>query len=135
VLSRISAAAQAAHAHSDEGRRTPHALAHRELWSSIEPIHAQILRHPFVTGLTDGSLDPDAFRHYVLQDAHYLRDYARALANGRPAGSRHSSVRPARRSDTPRRRSTNAIASFAASAGEVVFRSAALEALLCGDLP
>ncbi len=45
----------------------------------MEPIHAQILRHPFVTGLTDGSLDPDAFRHYVLQDAHYLRDYAQAL--------------------------------------------------------
>lgn len=45
----------------------------------MEPIHAQIIRHPFVTGLTDGSLDPDAFRHYVLQDAHYLRDYARAL--------------------------------------------------------
>ena len=27
-----------------------------DLWKAIEPIYAAILRHPFVTGLTDGSL-------------------------------------------------------------------------------
>jgi thiaminase (transcriptional activator TenA) len=27
-----------------------------ELWKSIEPIYAAILRHPFLRGLTDGSL-------------------------------------------------------------------------------
>ena len=27
-----------------------------ELWHSIEPIYAAILRHPFIAGLTDGSL-------------------------------------------------------------------------------
>lgn len=52
----------------------------RLLWSDIEGIFAAILEHPFLTGLTDGSLDRDAFRFYVIQDAHYLRDYARALA-------------------------------------------------------
>jgi thiaminase/transcriptional activator TenA len=50
------------------------------LWADIEDIYAAILRHPFVTGLTDGSLPHEAFRHYIVQDAHYLRGYARALA-------------------------------------------------------
>ncbi|MCW2541439.1 MAG: thiaminase [Frankiales bacterium] len=51
-----------------------------ELWDSISHIHKAILDHPFLTGLTDGTLPEAAFRHYVLQDAHYLIDYARALA-------------------------------------------------------
>lgn len=50
------------------------------LWDDIEPTFEAILAHPFVTGLTDGTLAPDAFAHYVVQDVHYLRDYARALA-------------------------------------------------------
>ena len=51
-----------------------------ELWQAIQPIYDAILRHPFVRGLTDGSLSRDAFRAYVIQDAHYLRDFARALS-------------------------------------------------------
>ena len=50
------------------------------LWTDIEDIFAAILAHPFLTGLTDGSLDEGAFAQYVAQDVHYLRDYARALA-------------------------------------------------------
>jgi thiaminase/transcriptional activator TenA len=50
------------------------------LWSDVAGVYAAILRHPFVTGLTDGTLPREAFRHYVVQDAHYLRGYARALA-------------------------------------------------------
>lgn len=50
------------------------------LWRDVETIYAAILRHPFVTGLTDGSLPEPAFAYYLAQDAHYLRDYARALA-------------------------------------------------------
>jgi thiaminase/transcriptional activator TenA len=50
------------------------------LWDDVEPIYRAILAHPFVTGLTDGTLDPDVFAHYVAQDVHYLRDYSRALA-------------------------------------------------------
>jgi thiaminase/transcriptional activator TenA len=51
-----------------------------ELWRSIEPIYAAILEHPFVRGLTDGTLSRDRFRFYAIQDALYLRDFARALA-------------------------------------------------------
>jgi thiaminase (transcriptional activator TenA) len=52
----------------------------RELWDAITPIYGAILGHPFVTGLTDGSLAPESFRFYAIQDALYLRDFARALS-------------------------------------------------------
>lgn len=52
----------------------------QHLWRDIESIYAAILAHPFITGLVDGTLDEEAFGHYVAQDVHYLRDYARALA-------------------------------------------------------
>ncbi len=52
----------------------------RRLWTEIDPVFQAINAHPFIAGLTDGSLDPDAFAHYVAQDVHYLRVYARALA-------------------------------------------------------
>ena len=51
-----------------------------ELWQAITPIYAAILDHPFVRGLTDGSLSREAFRFYAVQDALYLRDFARALS-------------------------------------------------------
>ena len=51
-----------------------------ELWAGIESIYSAILTHPFVTGLTDGTLAPEAFTHYAAQDVHYLRDYAKALS-------------------------------------------------------
>jgi thiaminase (transcriptional activator TenA) len=51
-----------------------------QLWQAIEPTYAAILAHPFVIGLTDGTLDTAAFAHYVAQDVHYLRAYARALS-------------------------------------------------------
>jgi thiaminase (transcriptional activator TenA) len=50
------------------------------LWGQIEDIYALILEHPFIQGLSAGSLENDAFRFYVVQDALYLREYARALA-------------------------------------------------------
>ena len=52
----------------------------RELWQGIEPTYDAILAHPFVTGLTDGSLNADAFAFYLRQDALYLGQYALALA-------------------------------------------------------
>jgi thiaminase/transcriptional activator TenA len=51
-----------------------------ELWNAVSPIYAAILRHPFLTGLTDGSLSREAFRFYAVQDALYLREFARALS-------------------------------------------------------
>jgi thiaminase (transcriptional activator TenA) len=50
------------------------------LWGSIDDIYKEILDHPFIDGLTTGSLERDAFRFYVVQDALYLQSYARALA-------------------------------------------------------
>jgi thiaminase/transcriptional activator TenA len=50
------------------------------MWGAMEPVFARILAHPFLSGLADGSLPRDSFRHYVVQDALYLVDYARALA-------------------------------------------------------
>ena len=51
------------------------------LWEAIGPIYEAILRHPFVTGLTDGRLTRDRFAYYVVQDALYLRSFARALSS------------------------------------------------------
>ena len=51
-----------------------------ELWTSIAPTYAAILRHPFLTGLTDGSLPRASFQFYAVQDALYLREFARALS-------------------------------------------------------
>src|SRR6266576_3871844 len=51
-----------------------------ELWRAIEPIYAAILRHPFLRGLTDGALPRESFQFYALQDALYLREFARALS-------------------------------------------------------
>jgi thiaminase/transcriptional activator TenA len=52
----------------------------KELWAAMEPIYGAILAHPFVRGLTDGSLSHESFRFYVVQDALYLREFARALS-------------------------------------------------------
>src|SRR6202035_4346937 len=51
-----------------------------ELWQGVTGVYDAILAHPFLTGLTDGSLPHDAFAFYVVQDAIYLQGYAQALA-------------------------------------------------------
>jgi thiaminase (transcriptional activator TenA) len=51
-----------------------------ELWNSISGIYTKILSHPFLLGLTDGSLDEKSFQHYAVQDALYLKDFGRGLA-------------------------------------------------------
>jgi len=50
------------------------------LWAPADPVYRAIVTHPFLVGLTDATLPPDAFGYYLAQDALYLRDYARALA-------------------------------------------------------
>src|SRR3989442_12603238 len=52
----------------------------QELWQSIGPIYAAILRHPFVRGLMDGLLARASFQFCAVQDALYLREFARALS-------------------------------------------------------
>ncbi len=51
----------------------------KELWRSITSIYDEIVAHPFLHGLTDGTLTEERFRFYILQDAFYLGEYARAL--------------------------------------------------------
>jgi thiaminase (transcriptional activator TenA) len=51
-----------------------------ELWGSITEIYHAILAHPFITGLTDGTLPADSFAFFVVQDGLYLRQYGAALA-------------------------------------------------------
>ncbi len=50
------------------------------LWREITPIFRAILAHPFLVGLTEGTLDRARFEFYVVQDALYLREFARALS-------------------------------------------------------
>src|SRR6266550_8561059 len=51
-----------------------------ELWQGVAGVYDAILAHPFLTGLTDGSLPHDAFAFYIVQDAIYLQGYAQVLA-------------------------------------------------------
>jgi thiaminase/transcriptional activator TenA len=51
-----------------------------QLWAGIADVYQAILDHPFLAGLTDGSLSEERFAYYIAQDAHYLREFARALA-------------------------------------------------------
>lgn len=50
-------------------------------WEDIAGIRAEIDDLPFVCGLGDGTLGREAFLGYLAQDALYLRDYARVLAD------------------------------------------------------
>lgn len=43
-------------------------------------LRRQVLQHPFVTGIGDGTLPLAAFRFYMCQDYVFLIDYSRVLA-------------------------------------------------------
>ena len=51
-----------------------------EAWRRVAPIYAAILDHPFNRELAAGTLSRDRFRFYMLQDAHYLIYFGKALA-------------------------------------------------------
>jgi thiaminase/transcriptional activator TenA len=52
----------------------------KTLWKQVEPIYLQILRHPFVVQLSEGTLSKNSFSQYLSQDILYLRDDNRALS-------------------------------------------------------
>jgi len=62
------------------------------LWTEAAGTYAAIVKHPFLAGLADGSLDPDVFVYYVVEDAHYLRDFARTLTVVGSKAPTHASV-------------------------------------------
>ncbi|MBI1790281.1 MAG: thiaminase II [Acidobacteria bacterium] len=51
-----------------------------ELWTGARPIYERTLKHPFLTGLTDGTLPRSRFEFYLAQDAQYLQAFAQALS-------------------------------------------------------
>lgn len=51
-----------------------------QLWQQHADIYQKILAHPFNQQLSQGTLSQSAFQHYMIQDAHYLVAYGRALA-------------------------------------------------------
>ena len=50
------------------------------LYQAARPIWTAQLAHPFVKGLGDGTLDPEIFKRWVLQDYRYLKEFARVFA-------------------------------------------------------
>jgi thiaminase len=44
-------------------------MLHEIIWQQNVRLADVCLHHPFVRGLADGTLDPEAFRRYVAQDA------------------------------------------------------------------
>ena len=50
------------------------------LWQRNLTLYEKILAHPFNQELAQGRLEQAAFCHYIIQDAHYLVNYGRALA-------------------------------------------------------
>ena len=52
----------------------------QEVWQRNLDLYQKILALPFNQELAAGTLDSKAFCHYVIQDAHYLLAYGRALA-------------------------------------------------------
>ncbi len=51
-----------------------------EAWAAISPLFRRITGHPFLTGLTEGTLPRENFHFYLTQDALYLNDFSKALA-------------------------------------------------------
>lgn len=50
------------------------------LWSDNADVAAEVLAHPFVRGIGDGSLPRELFARYLAQDAFFLESFARAYA-------------------------------------------------------
>ncbi|AYY12504.1 hypothetical protein EF847_07065 [Actinobacteria bacterium YIM 96077] len=51
-----------------------------DAWDRAKPWFEAILAHPFVRELGDGTLDRAIFLRYIVDDAHYLVRFSRALA-------------------------------------------------------
>ncbi|WP_134701896.1 thiaminase II [Ammoniphilus sp. YIM 78166] len=54
----------------------------QRLYDKLQPIWRQNHNHPFVVEMGNGTLDPEKFRFYMIQDYLYLIDYAKLFALG-----------------------------------------------------
>lgn len=52
----------------------------QQAWARNEALFKKTLDMPFNRELADGTLSAERFRHYMIQDAHYLVAFGRALA-------------------------------------------------------
>ena len=52
------------------------------LMASVSDMWPEYNNHPFVRGLETGTLDPQKFRRYIIQDYLYLNEYAKVFAVG-----------------------------------------------------
>lgn len=50
------------------------------MWSEVKEVFNAVITHPFIKELSEGSLDEEIFKYYVIQDALYLDEYSRVLA-------------------------------------------------------
>ncbi len=57
-------------------------MLHDVLWLENTDLAQACLAHPFVRSLADGTLDREAFKRYIAQDAFFLRAFLRAYALG-----------------------------------------------------
>lgn len=55
-------------------------ILHNILWNINTEIANKCLNHPFVQGIKKGSLNENAFKTYVAQDAFFLRAFRQAYA-------------------------------------------------------
>lgn len=51
-----------------------------DAWNANKALYETIRAMPFNAALAEGSLTEDRFKHYIIQDAHYLIAFGRALA-------------------------------------------------------
>ena len=51
-----------------------------DAWARNAALYEKTRTMPFNQELASGQLDEHAFRHYMIQDAHYLVAFGRALA-------------------------------------------------------
>ena len=51
-----------------------------QLWQQITPVYEAILAHTFIHELGAGTLPVASFQYYIQQDALYLTDFSRTLA-------------------------------------------------------
>lgn len=47
----------------------------------IKMFHESYMKHPFIQGLKEGTLDRKKFKNYLIQDTLYLKDYSKVYAS------------------------------------------------------
>lgn len=65
----------------------------QRLFESVRPIWESYLKHPFIQGISDGTLPKEKFQYYMIQDYLYLYEYAKVFALGAVKTKDHALMR------------------------------------------